>query len=231
MNDQNRTIIDLTHTLAPAIPIWPGDPAVAIEQVAGVATDGYLLHRLQLGEASGTHFACSAHFAQHGRRMDEVPAAHLILPAVCIDVREQVAANPEFVVGVNDIQEWEGVHGQIPAGSAVLLCTGWDRYWDSPERYLATRTPGYAVAAARMLAQQRGVLGLGIDTHGIDPGTDLSFSTNRYWLQGERFHLENLTNLGLVPPTGCLLFIGALKIAGGAGSPARVVAVCGEGEG
>lgn len=225
MSYQNRTIIDLSHTITPNIPMWPGDPAVAIESTATIATDGYLLHRLQLGEASGTHVAYSAHFHPNGRRVDDVPVTHLLLPAVCIDVRDEVAKNPDFMLGANDVQKWEAVHGQIPAQSVVLLCTGWDRYWDSPERYLAAPTPGYAVAAAQMLAQQRGVLGLGIDTHGIDPGTDATFGTNRYWLQGERFHLENLTNLGLVPPTGCWLFIGALNIAGGAGSPARVIAM------
>lgn len=222
---QERKIVDLTHTLISTIPIWPGDPSVMIEPVATVATDGYLLHRLQVGEASGTHFACSAHFAEHGLTMQEFPAEQLILSGVCIDARAGVVKDPNFVLSEKHLQDWEALHGKIPERSAVLLCTGWDRHWNTPQRYLTAPTPGYSVAAAQMLAEERGVLGLGIDTHGIDNGNDSTFSVNNYWLQGGRFHLENLTNLGLLPPTGFVLFIGALKIAGGGGSPARVLAM------
>lgn len=38
--------------------------------------------------------------------------------------------------------------------------------------------------------------------------------------------LENLTNTGLLPPKGALLFIGAMKIQGGTGAPSRVMALC-----
>jgi len=225
MSFQNRSILDLTHPLTPGIPIWPGDPPVVIQPVADVAANGYLLHRLQLGEASGTHFACGAHFAEHGLTMEQFPAERLILPGVCVDVRGVVAGDPNFTLGVEHLQEWEARNGEIPEGSAVLLCTGWDSYWRAPKRYLAAPTPGYGVAAARMLAEERGVVGLGIDTHGLDPGSDTTFGTNSYWLHGERFHLENLTNLGMLPAVGFYLFIGALNIAGGAGSPARVLAI------
>lgn len=225
INHQGRTIVDLTHTLMPTIPIWPGDPSVMIEPVATVSTTGYLLHRLQFSEASGTHFACSAHFAQHGLTMHEFPANQFILPGVCIDVRDQVAKDFNFSLSAENILEWEALYGRIPERSVLLLCTGWDRYWHHHQHYLIAPTPGYSLAVAQMLAEERGVLGLGIDTHGIDNGSDITFSVNNYWLQGERFHLENLTNLGLLPPIGFVLFIGALKIADGAGSPARVLAM------
>ncbi|MBK8911074.1 MAG: cyclase family protein [Chlorobi bacterium] len=227
MNPSARTILDLTQTLAPGIPIWPGDPSVAIDPVATIPDSGYLLHQLQLGEASGTHFACSAHFATDGVTMEAFPAEQLIVPGVCIDVRQAVLHDSDFELTVDWIQQWEKANGSIPERSAVLLCTGWSRHWHSPERYLAPPTPGYGLAAAQMLAQQRGVVGLGIDTHGIDRGSDTTFSVNNYWLHGGRFHLENLTNLESLPAAGFMLFVGALNIAGGAGSPARVLAMVG----
>jgi kynurenine formamidase len=72
--------------------------------------------------------------------------------------------------------------------------------------------------------EERGVLGLGIDTAGIDGGASQTLEANRILLDNGRFHLENLTNLERLPARGAWLFIGALPLVGGSGSPARVLA-------
>jgi len=73
----------------------------------------------------------------------------------------------------------------------------------------------YPTAATRFLVEERG----------IDPGADATLAANAILLQGERFHLENLTHLEQVPAIGATLFVGALPIAGGGGAPARVLAL------
>ncbi len=233
MNIKYNTVIDLSHSLGPGIPCWPGDPRVELDTVATVAVDGFYLQRLSLSEHGGTHIGVAAHFHRGGTTVGELPPGNLIRSAVTIDVSAAVESSSDYRLHVADVVAWEREHGVVPEGAVVLLYTGWDRHWRDAAAYLgaclttpgAALTPGFSLDAARFLANERGVAGLGIDTHGIDAGSDALFSVNEFWLRGERFHLENLTNLGLLPPSGITLFIGALGIAGGSGAPARVLAL------
>ncbi|MDB5036423.1 MAG: cyclase family protein [Chlorobi bacterium] len=225
-------IVDLSHEIHPGIPVWPGDPEVRIRPVASVEPDGYALHELTIGEHSGTHFGAPSHFHAEGMQADAFGGDALVRAAVMIDVRGAVAGNPDYRLGRDDIGTWERTHGTIPPACVVLLCTGWSERWGEPGRYFNAGAgspighyPGFAPDAARFLAEERGVAGLGIDTLGIDAGTDTGCEVNGYWLRDGRFHLENLTNLHLLPSVGVTLFIGVLKIAGGTGGPARVLAL------
>ncbi len=113
----------------------------------------------------------------------------------------------------------------------VLLHTGWDARWKEPEKFFNQdragnmHFPGFSPPAIEHLVQRRNVAGVGIDTHGIDGGLDSSYAASRMLLRRPRIALENLANLGRVPPRGALVFIGALPIVGGSGSPAHVVAI------
>lgn len=226
-------IIDLSHTLEQGIPIWPGDPQISIQTVATVEHDGYYLQRLTFGEQTGTHFGSSAHFHRDEIYAEDLPPESFVRDAVCIDVRAHVESDPDYTVDREELKRWEAEHGIIPEGSVVLLCTGWSSRWKDPGAYLGIdrlqpatlHTPGFDLDAARFLAEDRGVVGLGIDTHGIDPGRDVNARVNAYWLRGERFHLENLTALERLPATGITLFIGVPKVARSSGGPARVLAL------
>jgi len=223
-------IIDLTQRLEPAAPVWPGDPPVDLTPWADIAREGFWLQRFCAGEHSGTHIGVAAHLQAGGLTADRLPAERLLAPACVIDFRLAAAHDPDATLTPADVELWEQAHGRVPAGSVVLLCTGWDTRWARPAEYLnpdaagALHFPGFSPAAVDLLAEGRQVAGLGTDTAGIDAGADSSFEANHRLLRGERFHLENLANLHLLPPTGAWLFIGALPLAGG-GAPARVLAL------
>jgi kynurenine formamidase len=72
---------------------------------------------------------------------------------------------------------------------------------------------------------QRGASGLGIDTHGIDAGTDGDLSVSHMALRQGALVLECLNNLHQVPPTGATVVVGRLPLVGGSGSPASVLAL------
>jgi kynurenine formamidase len=218
-------VIDLTHPLAPPLPLWPGDPELELNTTATIEGDSWYLQTITLGEHTGTHIGVGAHMNETGISIDRLPVELLIRPAVVIDVREQTERNAGYLLDRATIEQWEGMNGTIESGSVVLLNTGRDRRWKNG--YLDGDYPGYSLDAARLLGEERGVVGLGIDTAGIDGGADTTFSVNRYWLQGERYHLENLTRLELLPARGATIFIGALPIGRGSGSPVRVVGVVG----
>lgn len=224
-------VISLSHPIQEAVPVWPGDPYPSIEPVATIAANGFFLQRLVLGEHSGTHLVAPRTYDARGASADEIPQRMLVLPALVIDKSRTAAHAPEYLLRVSDIDAWENRHGRIERGMLVLLCTGWDVRWKEPERFLNQDRegqmvfPGFGLQAIEHLVRQRGIAGVGIDTHGIDGGLDTRFAASRALLDRPRIALENLANLGRLPPRGALVFIGALPIVGGSGAPAQVLAL------
>ena len=173
---QFHQVIDLSHTLHPNIPQWPGDPKPEFQEVASLDRDGFYLRRFSLGEHSGTHVNAPAGFHPDGVGIDQYLPSAFVAPAIVIDVRERALANPDYRLGVNVLLEWEKEHGSVPAGSLALLHTGWDEKWHDPNAYLGKgddgvlHFPGFGVEALGVLLTQRGAAGIGIDTHGVDGG-------------------------------------------------------------
>ena len=223
-------IVDLSHTLSPSMPVWPGDPQMTVENLAQVESDGYYLNAFRIGEHSGTHVGAPAHFNPGERTIDALPVESFVRPAVVINVVDKALADPDYRLMKEDVLAWEQVHGRIPAGSIVILYTGWQAKWHDPRAFMnadaegVLHFPGFDADAVTFLVDKRGIAGLGTDTPGVDPGIDRSFLSNTRLLKEDRVHLENLANLDQLPPTGTVLVIGGLKIEKGSGSPARVLA-------
>ena len=225
-----RRVVDLSHPIHPSIPRWPGDPPVKFTTAATLESEGFRLGSFSMGEHSGTHMNAPISFHAQGVAIDAYPAESLVAPAVVLDVRDRAVANPDHCLGVSGVAEWEEKWGPVPAGSIVLLATGWDGKWEEPRAYLGyddrgeMHFPGFGLAAARVLLEERGVTGLGIDTHGLDPGQGGTFAVNKLVLEQPRIALENLANLDQLPAVGSTLVIGILRLKDGAGSPVSVLA-------
>jgi len=219
-------ILDLTHPLEKSLFTWPGDPS--FEQTAWKTDATFRLHRIQISEHGGTHIGTAAHFDPAGQDAAGIPVDELICPGVSVNCVKRCTEDSRYLVHPGDLSDWEIQNGKITPKSVVLIATGWDRFWHQEKRYFGTATqprfPGISSAAVRWLIEQRLISGLGIDTAGIDGGLGLNLAANRELLQGNRFHLENLTNLTLLPVRDFELFIGALPVVGGTGAPARILA-------
>ncbi len=226
-----RRVVHLSHVIDPDIPQWPGDPPIEFETVAELEKDGYYLRRFSLGEHSATHMNAPKSFDAEGMSIDQYPAESLIAKAVVIDIREQAAANSDYAIALSDVLAWEEQYGQIPPGSVVLLFTGWQSKWSeqaaffNPDVSGGLHFPGFGSEATQFLLSQRQIAGVGIDTHGVDPGQNTTFATNRLVLEQPRIVLENLTNLDQLPAIGTTLVIGILRLLGGSGSPVAVLAL------
>lgn len=226
-----RHVVHLSHVIDPEIPLWPGDPPIKFERVAELKKDGYSLRRFSLGEHSATHINAPNSFYPEGMSIDQYPAESLIAKAVVIDIRKQVEANPNYVLALSDVLAWEQQYGQISPGSLVLLFTGWQSKWSDKAAFFnqdasgELHFPGFGSEATQFLLSQRQIAGVGIDTHGVDSGQDITFATNRLVLEQPRIVLENLTNLDQLPAIGAILVIGVLRLKGGTGSPVGVLAL------
>ena len=80
-----------------------------------------------------------------------------------------------------------------------------------------------------MLANDRDVLGVGVETVGTDAGQAGSFSPpfpNHGTMHGAgKFGLASLRNLDQLPAAGAVVIAAPLKIVNGSGSPLRVIAI------
>lgn len=221
-------LVDLTQPLGPATLLWPGSTPFEAEVVARHEVDGGYYRSLTLSEHSGTHMDAPVHFSPGGRTAAELDLSLLVRPAVRLDVRNRCGGDPGYAVSRADVEELETEIGRIPAGSAVLVYTGWDAHLGDAGRYLGPGPvpsfPGLGVDAAELLVE-RGVAGVGIDTLGIDPGRCQDFPAHQVTQPAGIWHLEGLVRLGEVPDRGAWVVAAVLPLVDGSGSPARAFAV------
>jgi kynurenine formamidase len=224
-------IIELSHDLSASTPTFGGErDAFRYEKLSEVDRDGYASGAFRLPEHFGTHVDSPGHFIVGGATIDRIDVRRFIAPAVVIDIRKQAQQNADYRLTVADIQGWERA-GRIPDGAAVLLFTGWDaRYGDwqqyrNPDREGVLHFPGYSQEAIKYLTANRRIVALGIDTLSIDYGPSKDFGGHKLSHAAGLYHIENLAHLDRLPARGAAIFVGALAIANGSGSPARVLAI------
>jgi kynurenine formamidase len=231
-------LVDLTHAYNAQTIYWPtASTRFTLEKLAyGPAPGGYFYasYSFSTPEHGGTHLDAPLHFSERGRSTDQVPLDQLIARAVVIDVSASAAGNPDYRLSAADVQAFERQHGQIAAGTIVLLRTDWSRRWPDVKAYLGDDTPkdasklrfpSYGEDAARLLVEERRAGALGVDTASIDYGRSTDFVVHRMAAAQQVAGLENLTNLDQVPATGATIIALPIKIEGGSGGPVRVVAV------
>ena len=218
-------LIDLTHTLSPSIPTWNGDCGFKHDITFDYDPTCYVqfrTHTINMNEGIGTHIDAPAHCFKNATTIDQLPLDNLLAPCIVIDVAS--SAHETFTLSVNDIQSFEHVHGNIPARHVVIIKTGWEKFWDSPEKYHNNhRFPSISIEAAHLLLD-RDILGLGIDTLSPDRG-DTDFPVHRALLKANIYILENVANLNTLPPTGSFILALPIKIKDGTEAPVRLVAL------
>ncbi len=231
-------MIDLSHAYGGDTLYWPTDTkGFALDTLAEGMTDAgyfYAAKEFATAEHGGTHLDAPVHFAEGGDDVASIPLDRLVLPGIVVDVSESAAADADYLVTAEDVLSWEGEHGPVPAGSAVLIRTGWASRWPDALAYLGDDTPGDASNlhfpgvgedAARLLLEERGIGLLGIDTASVDYGQSTDFIVHQIGGAAGVPNLENVGDLTELPPTGFLLAALPMKIEGGTGAPVRIVAL------
>ncbi|UNK80366.1 cyclase family protein [Sphingopyxis granuli] len=236
--------IDLTQTLSPETPTLVLPPefgqcaAFSQEEISRYDERGvaWYWNNFTVSEHTGTHFDAPIHWITGkdlpNNSVDTVAPADFIAPAVVIDISQKAAADPDYLLTVEDIKEWEATHGRIPPRSWVMLRTDWskrdvDAYTNRRED--GAHTPGPSAEAVRFLVDERDAHGLGVETIGTDAGQahllDPAYPAHTLFHAAGRYGLQCLENLDLLPPTGSVVVAAPLKIKGGSGSPLRVLAL------
>jgi kynurenine formamidase len=236
--DQSR-FVDLTHSFGADTIVWPTEQDFRlVPQQAGETTGGYYYasNRLEMAEHGGTHIDAPIHFSKGGQTLDQIPLERLVGAGVRIDVAGPCARNRDYLITIQDLEQWETAHGRIPHRAIVLLDTGFARYWPSRLQYLGTKLrgvegvrallfPGLDPKAAAWLVRERQVKAVGIDTASIDHGQSTKFETHITLLSQNVPVFENLSDLQELPDQGFDVIALPMKIDGGTGGPLRVIAV------
>jgi kynurenine formamidase len=215
-------IVDLTAPLSNETPIlqlpepFSNTIPFSLELISryDAAGPGWYWNNIHTGEHTGTHVDAPVHWAT-GKD-------------------DRVADDADFLLGIDDVKAWEAANGPLPDGAWLLLRTGWDARSTDAERFLnndenGPHSPGISAECARWLAEDTGLVGLGVETVGTDAGAAHSFEPafpcHHYFLGAGKMGLTQLRNVASLPATGAVLVVSPLPIVGGSGSPARVLAL------
>ena len=231
--------IDLSYSFSDSTLYWPNNPTgfKLDTQANGVTPGGffYSSYAFFAPEHGGTHLDAPVHFAQGKQSADQVPLENLTGSAVVIDVSEKALKNRDYLISINDIEEWEKKNDTIPKGSIVLFRTGYGAFYPDAAKYFGTSEkgngaipllhfPGIDPATAEWLVTRRNIKALGLDTPSIDYGQSKDFRTHQVLLGKNIPAFENVANLDKVPVKGAYVVALPMKIKNGSGGPLRIVA-------
>ncbi|WP_250030978.1 cyclase family protein [Paractinoplanes maris] len=237
-------VVDLTAPLSSETPILQLPPPFAntipfgLEEISRYDDRGpaWYWNDIHTGEHTGTHLDAPVHWVtgRDGEDVSQIPPLKLVAPAAVIDVSARVADDPDFLLEIADVREWESAHGPLPREGWLLVRTGWDARSAVQSDFLnadetGPHTPGISVECAKWLADEAPVIGVGVETVGTDAGQafgfDPAFPCHSYVLGAGKYGLTQLQNLDRLPPVGAVVIAAPLPIVGGSGSPARVLAL------
>jgi kynurenine formamidase len=237
-------VIDLTQPLSEDTPVlqlpepFANTPGLKRHEISRFDDRGpaWAWYWLEIGEHVGTHFDAPIHWVtgKDGDDLASVPVHRLIAPAVMIDKSAEAAEDADYLLTVDDVRAFTDEHGPLPENGWLLLRTGWDARAHDQELLLnanetGPHTPGFDVECARWLARETGLVGVGVETVGTDAGAahsfDPPFPVHSFMLGAGKYGLTQLANLARLPPAGAVVVVAPLKLVGGTGSPARVLAL------
>jgi kynurenine formamidase len=203
---------DLSQPIENGMTFFPGDPEPRI--APATLEPPWQVTDLHLGTHTGTHIDAASHYIPAGRTIDQYPPERFILTGSVIPVQQK----DDQAINATALQA--GLKNLAP-GSALLIHTGWDRFWKS-ERYL--RHPYLSAEASRALVEA-GVKLVGIDALNVDSTAQGTTHAHEILLGHDVLIVENLTHLDqLIPGAPYRFSFLPLLLAGLDGSPVRAVA-------
>jgi kynurenine formamidase len=239
-------VVDLTGPLGPNTPliklppeIGKNTPPVEVHAISHYDQNGpfWAWNWLKLGEHSGTHFDAPVHWVTgkdyRDGTTDRIPVKNFVAPACVIDCSQQTAKDEDFLLTVDAVKAWEKIHGDIPAGSWVLMRTDWYKRGGSEAEFLnadekGPHSPGPTSETIQYLLS-KDIIGWGSETVGTDAGSaggmEPPFPAHNLMHKANRYGLASLCQLDRLPAKGALLIAAPLKIVNGTGSPLRVLAL------
>ncbi len=239
-------VVDLTETLTEDYPVIQLPPefgqasSFKKEEISRYDDRGvaWYWNNFTLSEHTGTHFDAPIHWITGkdlpNNSVDTIDPARFVAPVCVVDCSREVAADQDFILTRDVMEDWEKQHGAIPAGAWVFMRSDWrnavpkDRDLANRDENGAPHNPGPNKEAVDYMIE-RDVIGFGTECVGTDHGNSFNWDPMlpcHTFLHGAgKYGLQCMTNLDKLPPKGAIIISPPLKIEEGSGSPLRVLAL------
>jgi kynurenine formamidase len=214
-------LIDVSHTIEHEMVTYKGLPAPLIcdylsrersRQLYAPGTE-FQIGKIEMIANTGTYVDSPFHRYAHGKDLSELPLSSLAnLEAVVIHTTGRA-------IDVDSLQ------GHQVQGKAVLVHTGWSRYWRTDQYF--EENP-YLTAAAATYLRDAGAVMVGIDSLNIDNTADLARPAHTILLGADIPIVEHLTNLHTLPDTNFRFFAVPVKVKAFGTFPVRAFGLIGE---
>lgn len=226
--------IDLSHSINSEIPRFHAFNKSSVKTLYS-HDDGFFAQEFCFTGQYGTHIDAPIHFVRDQRYLNDLDLKELAAPLIVINKQKEVEKNPDFELTAQDILTFEQEHGQIAEQSFVAFCSGWCKRWPDHDAFAnkdkegIPHIPGWSLDAIRFLVEERNIIGIGHET--LDTDSSLAYQKNGkliaeyYILEQDRYQIEVMNNLHLLPPTGAVIISLMPRIDGASGFPIRSFAV------
>ena len=207
-------IFDISLTISPNLPVWPGDPPIELEQVESMDRGAHAnVSRMRAGVHIGTHVDAPHHFLNDGRTVEQLPLDVLTGPCYVTQLPDGgEAITAEVLEGIS-----------LPADAMrILFGTSNSRLWARGEKEFHENFVAVTQDGADWLVQ-RGIQLVGVDYLSVAPYGD-SVPTHKVLLQAGVVVVEGL-DLSAVPRGFYDLYCLPLKLLGSDGAPARAILI------
>lgn len=206
-------VYDVSLSISPEMPVWPGDPAVDLERFEMIEAGGQCnVSRLKMSVHTGTHVDAPFHFLPDGEFVEDMSLKILIGRAYVLHLPEA----DQITAAVLDAADLP------PRTRRVLFKTRNSEYWLRGERTFHPDFVAISADGADYLVE-RGVKLVGIDYLSVAPFGE-SRPTHEILLRAGVVIVEGL-NLARVSQGRYTLYCLPLRIAGADGAPARAILI------
>ena len=206
-------LYDITLTISPDMPVWPGDPGLKVQRVSKMEDGEHNnLTHLSMSAHTGTHVDAPYHFIADGRTVEQLSLSDL-------NGRAYVLYLPNIDLITAAVLEKSEIP---PRTRRILFKTRNSEYWANHQKDFQTRYVAISPDGAQYLVE-RGFRLVGVDYLSVAPYKE-SVLTHQILLKAGIILVEGL-DLSAVSPGRYTLYCLPLKLAGADGAPARAVLI------
>lgn len=208
-------VIDLTHFIAPDMPVYPGTEPPSVREATSIAADGFAEKLLTMYSHTGTHMDAPGHMLAGHHTLDQLPIDTFVGPGVVIDLSARLS-------GPITPQELVAYAGRLEHADFALFHTGWSLRWGRDDYY--AEFPTLSEEAARWLCGFE-LKGVGFDCISVDPVGASPMVIHHILLGHDMVIIENLCGLDSLVGREFMFSCLPLKIPDSDGSPIRAVGI------
>ena len=208
------TIYDISLTISPSLPTWPGDPGLVIEQFEAMDSGAHVnVSRISSSVHVGTHVDAPYHFLNDGSTVESLPLDVLTGPCYVVQFPDGIGAITAEVLERTEITS---------DMKRILFGTSNSHFWAKGEKKFQEDFVAVTEDGAEWLVEH-GIQLIGVDYLSVAPFRD-SEPTHKVLLGAGVVIVEGL-NLSNVMRGFYDLYCLPLKIEGSDGAPARAILV------